>query len=537
MLLTAWLVWIGCSNQDGPAPARAVPKTLVIGDKSDVGSLLSILPQSWADSVLVEEMGLVPMDAVFDCSIEQTPGLAKSWTWNEDGTVLAVELRDDLTWEDGVPVTADDIAFTYDLVGDPTVGSPYLSNVEHMTADGRPKVIDATHLEWHFTHAYDRDTQASHANLLPLPKHVFAGADRATLRGHPQARAPLSYGPWRLATWEPGARVVLEPNPKFTGPEEYRPRLDRVIYRVIPEYATRVLELEAGTIDLMNDIAVADADRLRVEHPDLRFVRRGWRSMEYVGWNLQNPLFQDLRVRTALAMATDVRGLIGKLLTSSTGEAYARQAIGTITPALCGVHNDDITPLPYDVAGARALLAQAGWTDTDGDGVLDQDGVKFEFTLATTLGNKRRADVSVLLQDALKQVGVSMRVEKIEVNTFFANLRERKFEAALAGWSAALFVDPSQFWTCDDETTHQAFNYGAYCNPEVDALIAKGLSTVEQRDAAPIWKELQGRVYADQPYLFLWWMDEIVGVSDRFEHTTIDVVSPYKHLYAWQVRP
>jgi peptide/nickel transport system substrate-binding protein len=538
MFRTAWLVWFGCSDVRPPPETGVAPSatrdTLVIGDKSDIGTLLSILPQTWADSALTEAIGLVPIQAEFDCSIKPSPGLAKAWEWNEDGTVLAVELRDDLTWEDGVPVTADDVAFTYDLVGDPTVTSPYVSYVEHMTPDGRPKVIDATHIEWHFTHAYDRDIQTSHANLLPVPKHVFAGADRATLRGHEKANQALSYGPWRLATWEPSQRVVLEPNPEFSGPEQYRPRLNRVIYRVIPEYATRLLELESGNIDLMNDVAIADADRLRTEHPEIRLVRRGWRSMEYVGWNLQQPLFQDLRVRKALAMATDIHGMIGKLLTSKTGESYGRQAIGTITPALCGVHNEEIKPLPFDVAGARALFAQAGWADSDGDGVLDKDGKKFEFTLATTLGNKRRADASILFQDLMKQVGVSVRIEKVEVNTFFANLREHKFEAALAGWSAALFVDPS-LWRCDKEGARQVSNFGGYCNPQVDTLIAKGLSTVEQREAAPIWKDVQRILYEDQAYLFLWWMDEIVGINDRFENTTIDIVSPYKNLYEWEV--
>jgi peptide/nickel transport system substrate-binding protein len=257
--------------------------------------------------------------------------------------------------------------------------------------------------------------------------------------------------------------------------------------------------------------------------------------MDFVAWNLQDPRFEDPRVRRALAMATDVRGMIGKLLTSASGESYGRPAIGTITPALCGVHADEIAPFPYDVAAARALLAEAGWVDGDGDGVLEKDGRDLAFTLTTTVGNKRRADASILIQDHLKQVGVSVRLEKLEVNAFFGNLRERKFEAALAGWSAALFVDPSGVWSCDKEGARNENNVTGYCNAEVDALVAKGLSTPDPQQAAAIWKEMQRVVYADQPYLFMWWMDEIVGISDRFENATIDVVSPYNDLHAWEV--
>jgi len=538
----ALLVAIGCAGgpasppgTDAPDAQSATRDTLVIADRNDIGTLLSILPQTATDADLMEAMSLLPIANDFDCSIKKLPGLAKSWEWSEDGTILKMELRDDLTWEDGVKVTADDIAFTYSLVADPTVGSPYINHVEHMTPDGRPKVIDATHVEWHFTHAYDRDTQASHANLMPIPKHIFENADRATLRGHEKANQPLSYGPWRLAKWEPNQRLLIEPNPNFTGPEHYRPRLNRVIYRVIPEYATRLIELESGNIDLMNDIGVADADRLREEHPEIRLVRRGWRSMDFIGWNLTNPLFEDLRVRRALAMATDVQGMIAKLLTSKGGEAYARQAIGTITPALCGVHNDDIKPLAYDVAAAKKLLADAGWTDSDGDGVVDKGGTKFEFTLTTTDGNKRRADASVLFQDQMKQVGVSVNLEKLEANTFFTSLRERRFEAGLAGWSADLVVDPSVVWACDKEGNRNEFNYGPYCNPELDTLVQKGLSTPNLRDSAPIWREVQQKLYDDQPYLFLWWMDEIVGINDRFVNTTIDIITPYKNLHEWEV--
>jgi peptide/nickel transport system substrate-binding protein len=534
---TVWIAVVGCAGTSpAPSPAEGTTRdTLVIGDKSDFGTLMSILPQTWADSALTELLGIAPFESDFDCAIQPRPGLATSWSWNDDGTVLTMTLRDDLTWEDGVPVTAEDVAFTYELVADPAVGSQYISYVEHMAPDARPKVIDATHLEWHFTQSYDRTTQAAHVDLVPLPRHVWADADRATLRGHALTRRPLAYGPWRLASWEPSQQVVLEPNAAFTGPASFRPRLQRVIYRVIPEYATRLLELEGGTIDLMKDIAVADADRLRTTHPEIRLVRRGWRSMEFIVWNLQDPRFQDPRVRRALAMATDVNGMIGKLLTASTGEAYGRPSIGTITPALCAVHDEDIEPLPYDVAAARALLASAGWRDSDADGVLDKEGRRLAFTLTATLGNKRRADASVLFQDLMKQIGVAVELDKLEVNTFFANLRERRYEAALAGWTAALFVDPSPMWACDTPEARNETNFAGYCNADVDALIQKGLSTADARDAAPIWKEMQRLVYEDQPYLFLWWMDEIVGINDRFENTTIDMVSPYKSLYAWEV--
>lgn len=538
---------ISCSGgtaADAPTPdggdkpeASATRDTLVVAYQSDIGYLNPVVYEASADANVLGNITFPLYDPVFDCSLKKRPGWAKTWEWSDDGKVLKMEMRDDLTWEDGKKLTVEDLKFTYDLVADPTVASPRSAHIEHMTPDGRPKIIDDTHIEWHFTRAYDRDTQMAHTGLGAAPKHIFGDADRATLRGNENINKPLSYGPFRLASWKPNESFVLEPNPNFTGPDEWKPKLNRVIFRIIPEYSTRLIELESGKVDWMEQILVEDADRLREEHPEINLMRRGWRSQDYVAWNLKNPLFEDKKVRHALAMALDVEGMIQKLLTSKTGESYARRSVGTITPALCGVHNNDIQPISQNVEKAKELLAGAGWTDSDGDGILDKGGKKFSFTLMTNTGNKRRSNASILIQSQLKDIGVEVNLEQIESNAFFQNLRKREYEAALSGWSAGLFVDPSPMWQCDKPEQKNEFNFTSYCSEKTDALIAKGLDTPNPKDAAPIWKEIQAQVYEDQPYAFLWWMDEIVAVHSRFENTTVDILSNLNRLHEWEVPP
>ena len=208
---------------------------------------------------------------------------------------------------------------------------------------------------------------------------------------------------------------------------------------------------------------------------------------------------------------------------------------------------------------ARRLLAEAGWTDTNGDGFVDKNGENLSFTLTTNVGNPRRAKASVFIQDYLKQAGVEVNIETLAANTFFENLRKKDYEAALSGWSAGLFVDPSTIWhsdvvrgidpqtvgsdtpNCSDEVTENCvekryeFNFVSYSNPEVDTLIEKGLRTPIPEESAPIWKEMQAKIYADQPYTFLWWMDEVIAVNSRFENTSIDVLSPFGRLHEWSV--
>lgn len=555
VIMAPLFVLLACGGESAPAPAPApsgssgaeqqpdqvsaeheTRDTLVVGTSADLGNLVSVVQESAADSDILAALSTRMVEVDFDCSIKKAPGLAESFEWSPEGTTLTMRLRSDISWEDGKPVTAHDVAFTYDLISDPSVASPRLPYMARLVEGKRPVVIDDHTIEWHFTEAYDRDTQMSHVAAISLvPKHILESTDRASLRSSPLATAPLSYGPWKLAKWEPNQRIILEPNPAFTGPAADKPHLNRVIFRVIPEYASRLLELESGKIDLMDQILVEDADRLREEHPEITLKRRGYRVMDYIAWNLKDPRFSDPKVRTAFAHAVDVDKAMNKLLASSTGELYAKRSIGTITPELCGVHNDEVAPLAYDLEKAKALLAEAGWTDTDGDGTVDKDGKPLTFTLTTMAGIPRRAEIQVLVQANLKDIGVDVQIETMEQNAFFESLRKREFEAAISGWQAGLFTDPSSFWHSDTPEKKYEFNFTSYANPEVDALIEKGLATADPRESSPVWKELQAKIYADQPYLFLWWMDEIVGVNERFEDTEIDVLSPVHNLHRWKV--
>jgi peptide/nickel transport system substrate-binding protein len=546
----------GCSGLEDPhsnTDDGQLPRdTLVIGLRADVGSLLDVVTQSATDSEIIQNISYPIVETDFDCGLKLRPALAKSWAWSEDGTVLSMELRDDITWSDGERVTASDIAFTMELVADPAVASPRSAYIEQIEADGRPHIIDDTHIEWRFTHAYDRTTQAAHAALLhPVPRHVLQDVDRASLRT--LTSAPVVSGRWRPVQWDPGERLVLEPNAAWTGPADEVPKLERVIFRVLPAYADRLAELERGGIDLMQDILVSDADRLAKEHPEIKLHRRSWRSMDFIAWNqldpadlkasagggpidpdtvARHPIFGDREVRRALAEAISVDRLIHDLLRSeTTGEVYGLPAVGTISPALCGV-SSDIERIGFDPAAARADLEALGWTDSDDNGVLDRDGRELRFTLLVSAGNRRREQASGIIQATLREAGVAMELEIVESSVFSERLRTRDYEAALSGWSASLFIDPTVIWHSGSE---QELNLVTYKNDRVDALIEAGMREPDPARSALIWRELQQIIYDDQPYAFLYWRDEIVGVSQRFEDPKIDVLGAFRDLHTWWV--
>ncbi|MDP2317638.1 MAG: ABC transporter substrate-binding protein [Pseudomonadota bacterium] len=525
-----------------PAVAPGGGDTLIIGVPADVKDFLPVLYQSPADGAVVEALHTPLLQTDFDCELRFKPAWAKTWSFSEDGRTIRMELDDGLTWQDGTPVTAEDLRFTYKLVADPDVRSPHVENLARVQPGAAPRIVSPNTIEWEFTEAYDRTRMLANIGKLPAtPKHLLdnRSVDRRSLRDHPlDTQTPMGNGPWKVAAWEKGARLVLEPNERFTGAPELRPHLDRVILQVLPDYAARLDALRAGTIDLMADVLVADADTLAA-NPEIAIRRRGWRTMDYVAWNevdragAPHPLFADREIRRALAMGIDTDALIRDLLTSATsGEVYGRPAVGTVTPALCGVHNDAIKRIPYGPDDARARLGELGWADTNADGWLDKGGQPFRFTLLYNDDNPRRTGAAERVAANLRAIGVDVQLQPLDGAIFFARLKSGDYDAALSGWSASLYVDPSVIWGAESE-----YNFTHYRNPEVTRLLREGLAEPDGARSALIWRDLQAILYEDQPYAFLYWTDEIVAVHERFSDAKIDVLSAWRDLASWHVEP
>jgi peptide/nickel transport system substrate-binding protein len=561
ILTILWLSACQAAPDPGTEPRSAAPAgtadTLVVAWADDVESLISVVPQTSADGEVTWLINPMIADVGFDCGLSFHPFAAESWSFSEDGLSLEVVLREGLRWSDGQPVTSRDVAFTYALAADPAVASPRAAFVAHMDPAAAPRVIDDRTLQFVFERAYDPSTMLAHAfGLELLPEHALRDADRGTLKGHAFNRDPVVYGPWRVAAHEPGQTLTLEPNPAFTGPEDWKPRLRRVILKVLPEPATRELELKAGSVDMVTGLEPEAALALKEARPDLTLHRRGWRAMEYVGWNTidgeryaalleaagdsarpdpsqagPHPILGDARVRTALTQAFDIPRAMERLLGADEA-LYGIQAVGTISPALCQHHASDLSPLPFDPDAARGALAEAGWRDSDGDGLLDKDGRPFSLELLVSAGNPRRERIALLLQDALRELGVELNISTLDFNAYVQRAVTKDFDALVGGWSADLFVDPSTQWRSGPE---QVYNFVSYANPEVDALIERGLAEPDPGAASAIWRDLQATIYRDQPYTFLWWVDEIVAVDGRFQGVAVHPSSPFYHLHEWWV--
>jgi peptide/nickel transport system substrate-binding protein len=227
------------------------------------------------------------------------------------------------------------------------------------------------------------------------------------------------------------------------------------------------------------------------------------------------------------------RALIVKaVLSDGQGGVYGCEAVSSFTPDLAAVKDLGIEPLPYDPGKARELLARAGWKDSDADGVLDREGKKFEFALLTRAGSQRASDVAVLVQDHLKKIGVSVRIETPDFATMWDRLRKRTYQAAIWGVGAPLLPDPRDGWHSGEK---HVFNVTGYENQKADELMDRGVLERDEAGAAAIWRELAQVIYDDQPCTFLYWFDHVAMIHARFRDVAPSPVSLLHGVEGWWV--
>lgn len=550
---TGLLTLASCDSEPKKAPANSggngkAPsvKGDVVDDGKDIGDTLVWAVQSDADGFFPPVAETATGGAIMDLlmpPINQSdfkegrlvhlPGLAESWEQSEDKKQITFHLRKGLLWDDGKPLTAWDYAFSYELIRDPETLSPRRPYTDRMD-DAKPyEVLDDYTIRFNYKWDYNFLTMMSHAGMNPVPKHLLLDADRAQLKEHRLNKVmPVGHGPFRLLDWKRDQSIRISRNPACKIQEV--PRINRIEIKIIPEYATRIAELKSGKVDLVESIQVKDIESVR-SYPNVKIYRRGYRFMDYIAWNQQNDLFKDRRVRRALTMSIDIQRFIRAYLTTASGEVTAMPAYSTFTPELKDYHDPDFKLLPYDPAKAKALFAEAGWTDSDNDGVLDKDGKKFTFTLLTNSGNPRRQDMGVVVKEELDKLGVLVNLEYMEGTTFFGNLRKKEYEAAISGWSAGLFPDPSDIWMTSTKEKPRTFNFTDYSNPEADKLINEGLNTSDLETEKTAYKKLLRIIYEDQPYTFLFWRAEYFALDKRFRGVKPSLLSVIKDVETWWV--
>jgi peptide/nickel transport system substrate-binding protein len=509
-LFAILLLWVsllfGCDRQqpvmvkDGAQAQRPdYGDTLLMGSIGEPSNLLPVLA---SDSASGDINGLVYSGLLrYDKNLQLEGELARSWDISPDNLTITFHLRNDVRWHDGQPLTADDVLFTYRLLVDPAVPTAY--------ADRYLQVVKAEAPDpFTFRVTYGQPLASALISwMFPVhPKHLLEGRDVTT---SPLVRAPVGTGPYRFVEWKSGEKVVLEANADYF---EGLPFIHRVVYRIIPDPSTMFLELRSGGLDLMNLTPLQYARQTDTLAFKRRFEKYRYLdfSYTYLGFNLRRPLFQDVRVRRALAHALNKQELVdGVLLGLGTA------ATGPYKPGTWP-YNPHVRHYEYDPAKARQLLAEAGWHDSDGDGILDRDGRPFAFTIVTSQGSDARTKSGEIIQRRLKEVGVSVKLRVIEWASFIKEfINPGDFDATILGWTIPPDPDSFAVWH-SSKTGVGELNFIGFKNAEVDRLLEEGRHTLDQQQRKRIYDRFQEILAEQQPYIFLYVPETLPVVAKRF---------------------
>jgi peptide/nickel transport system substrate-binding protein len=358
-----------------------------------------------------------------------------------------------------------------------------------------------------------------------IPEHILKNED---LNKTNFSRNPVGTGPYKFKSWKTSELIELISNHDYF---EARPYIDRYIYRIIPDDATIFLELQTEGVDLallspLQFTRQTDNVFFKSHYNKFKYPSFGY---TYMGYNLSDPKFSDIRVRKAINYAVDKDAIVKTIL---FGLAEV-----TTGPFMVDswAYNKNVANVPYQPARARELLREAGWFDTNKDGWVEKDGNIFEFTVLVNQGNAERLRAAEMVQKYLKDIGIRMKIRTIEWSAMINQFIDKKhFEAVLMGWFLSRDPDNYDIWH-SSKTREGEFNFIGYNNKEVDRLLEEGRRTFDQSQRAKIYNRIHEIIYDDQPCLFLYSPEILPIVNFRFHGVESSPIGIGYNFIKWYV--
>ncbi|GAB4450547.1 MAG: peptide ABC transporter substrate-binding protein [Anaerolineae bacterium] len=440
------------------------------------------------------------------------PDLARSWEVSDDGRVYVFRLQRGLRWQDGAPVTADDVLFTVGLMQDPEFpGAPYLNQLwTTVTAEK----LDETTIRFILPEPFPAFAEFTTIGILP--EHLLAGTPGRDLLNHPFNLQPVGTGPFKLDSVN-AEMARLSANPYYSGP---KPRLANLEFKFYPGYRATINGYRNGEVEGIGHVPPEAIPQVQ-ELDSLNLYSARLSGYEIIYLNLQAaesaPFFQDAAVRRALLHGLDRQALINQVL---NGQGLV--ANGPILP-WSWAFNPEQPQLAFDPEQAAALLDESGWVDSDNDGVRDNAGAPLAFSLLSS-DEPSQVDMAEAVADQWRSLGISATVEVVG-----AGLGERlaghNFQAALAEVLISGDPDPYPFWHLTQIEGGQ--NYAGWNHPEASVLLETARTITDTGRRSDYYHEFQ-RIFAEEtPALILTHPIYTYGVSNNvFGVQTEPMVNP-----------
>ncbi len=438
------------------------------------------------------------------------PWLAESYEVSDDGLEITIRLRDNVCFSDGKPITTEDVIFTYETIMNPGVDAPDLRNYYYNIKEVIK--IDDQLVKFIFNEPYWKSLEV--VGLFEVfPKHIYHFTDPAEFNN--RRSEPVGSGPYVFEKWDVGRKLVLRRNENYWG---HKPKLERIVFRFITNDLAAVQALRAHQVDCM----IPTPDQFSEMSIDKEF-NKDFRCLAYwnpgipyffIAWNQATPFFKDRRVRLAMTHIVNREAVVKHLLKGNaqvvTGPFYIN-----------GPQNDpNIEPWPYDPERAKQLLDEAGWRDTDGDGIRDKDGVPFRFRYSIASGNILYERIAKLLKDDAAKVGVDVIADPLEWSIFIERINNRQFEAVTMGWGGAIMEDPYQIWH-SSQIAGRGNNFIGFRNEDADTIIEEARRTMNDNNRNNLYYRFHRILHEEQPYTFLFTRPTFRFLDQRFENVIV----------------
>ena len=460
------------------------------------------------------------------------PMMAESWQILDNGKTFHIKLRKNMMWqafqdvetnEYVAPkeVTAEDFKFYVDVIKNEKVHASalrtYYQNLQAIEIINKYEFF----VKWS---EKNYGNLASTLSMSPLPKHfylkageVFSGDkfNNDTVRN----RMIISCGPYKFVRWDKDSKVIFEANDKFWGIDYgIAPPISKLTFELIKHPNSRyqaLLSGKLGQLGLTPDQWVMRSESEEFKKAKLKKYKILAPSYFYIGYNLKKELFKDRRVRQALTMLVNRERIVRDIFRNEaeivTGPFFRNSKY----------YDSAIKPYPFDVEMAKKLLAEAGWLDSDGDGILDKDGKKFEFTILAVSSHPIQEKMLPIIKEDMAKAAIDMKIQTIEWSVYLQKLQNRDFEVCTLGWSVPYESDPYQLWHSSQADILGSSNHIGFNNPEADALIEKLRQTFDMNERIKLAHEFHQLIHEEQPYTFLVAPYSLGAVSERYHNVRI----------------
>ena len=535
-------------TEEPPTPeptAQAAPKsvtmTFVGGDPE---SLNPIYAYSWT-AECVFDLNLASLwnidndgNYIMDLA-EELPTLENGGV-SEDGLVITIKLKPDVTWSDGTPLTAQDAVFTYDMIMDEGNSSysryPWDTYVESLTA------VDDHTLQINMTARYaDWSTSLFVGISRIIPRHVLQPVFQAegTLDNAGWNRLPtVGSGPFILTAFEPASHIALAANDRYW---RGRPHLDQIYMRLLEDRAAQLAALASGESDIGSYITGAELPTINgMGNVDITSSINGYQVVTFLNVDLKtaHPAMTDPRVRRAIALAWDRQLMIDQLY-SGLYQIPVTYWHGTV------YDNPDLEPYPYDPEQAKALLDEAGWIDTNGDGVRDKDGVELVLRYKYVGGDETTDTRVASMQQMLADVGIKMDMVAETSEVLWASYDEAGPLATgdydMTHYSDGLWYFPSpdtSYFLCSEIPTEEnpwGYNWYGICIPALDELFTAQAVEINPEKRVEMFYQI-GKIMYDETLIIPMYTDpDVWAVNRRLKDVKFSGVDPLMFAWEWDV--